>query len=215
MKKLLKKLLFALLAMLALAVLFAVAGEKQPVVAEEKPAAGAAAKGAPRFTADNQLIRPENYREWVYVSSGLGMSYSGEAGDASMGPMFDNVWVHPEAYRHFMATGTWPDQTMFVLEVRHSTGKASINKDGRFQAELVALEASVKDEKRFPTKWAYFGFMRDGKLQDSASAFPNSACYQCHTTNAAVDHTFVQFYPTLRPVAEVKGTYDKKKAEGH
>lgn len=183
---------------------------------EEKPEATKASTAyAPRYTADNKLIRPENYREWVYLSSGLGMSYNDEPGNAAMGPMFDNVWVHPEAYRHFLATGAWPDKTVFVLEVRHSTGKASINKDGRFQAELVALEASVKDEKRFPTKWAYFGFIRDGKLQESVSAFPNSACYQCHTDNGAVDHTFVQFYPTLRPIAEAKGTYDKKKAEAH
>ncbi|MCI0354947.1 MAG: cytochrome P460 family protein [Acidobacteria bacterium] len=197
--------------LLALVGLFAFAGEKQP---SATPKSGAATD-APRFTADNQLIRPDNYREWVYLSSGLGMSYSGEAGDASMGPMFDNVWVHPDAYRHFMATGTWPDKTIFVLEVRRSTSKASINKGGHFQGELVALEASVKDESRFPEKWAYFGFMNDGKLKDSTSAFPKAACYQCHTDNAAVDHTFVQFYPTLRPLAEAKGTYDKVKAEKH
>jgi len=207
-----KKSLLALL-LLTLVGLYVFAGEKP--AAGQKPVAAKESTDAPRFTADGQLIRPENYREWVYVSSGLGMSYSGEAGDASMGPMFDNVWVHPAAYHQFMATGTWPDKTIFVLEVRHSTSKASINKGGHFQAEMVALEASVKDESRFPTKWAYFGFMNDGKLKDSASAFPNSACFQCHTTNAAVDHTFVQFYPTLRPIAEAKGTYDKKKAEGH
>ena len=191
--------------------LFAVAGEKQPS-AGEKPAA---VKDTPRFTADNQLIRPENYREWVYLSSGLDMSYSEEARDPNMPPMFDNVWVHPDAYRHFLATGAWPDKTIFMLEVRHSASKASINKAGHFQAEMVALEASVKDEARFPEKWAYFGFVSDGKLKDSAAAFPKAACYQCHTTNAAVDHTFVQFYPTLRPIAESKGTFDKKKAEVH
>ncbi|MGH9530998.1 MAG: cytochrome P460 family protein [Terriglobales bacterium] len=205
-----KKLLLALLS-LALLGLFAFAGEKQPPAADK----AASTKDAPRFTADNQLILPENYREWVYVTSGLGMSYSGEAGDASMGSMFDNVWVHPDAYRHFLATGAWPDKTIFMLEVRHSTSKASINKGGHFQAGLVALEAAVKDESRFPEKWAYFGFVRDGQLKNSASAFPKSACYQCHTSNAAVDHTFVQFYPTLRPIAEAKGTYDKKKAEAH
>jgi hypothetical protein len=198
------------LSSLALAGLLAVAGEKQPAAGEP-----ASTKDAPRFTADGQLIRPENYREWVYVTSGLGMSYSGEAGDASMGPMFDNVWVHPDAYRHFLATGTWPDKTIFMLEVRHSESKASINKAGHFQGGMVALEASVKDESRFPEKWAYFGFISDGKLKDSAAAFPKSACYQCHTANAAVDHTFVQFYPTLRPIGESKGTFDKKKAERH
>jgi hypothetical protein len=199
------------LSLLALFGLLAVAGEKQPLAAE-KPAA---VKDAPRFTADNQLIRPENYREWVYLSSGLNMSYSEEARDRSMPPMFDNVWVHPDAYRHFMTTGTWLDKTIFMLEVRHSESKASINKAGYFQGGMVALEAAVKDEARFPEKWAYFGFIRDGQLKDTAAAFPKSACYQCHTTSAAVDHTFVQFYPTLRPIAEAKGTFDKKKAEAH
>jgi Cytochrome P460 len=189
----------------------------KPIFAgEEKPAAAAvSAAYAPRFTAENQLIRPENYREWVYLSSGVDMSYGPGAADASMGPMFDNVWVHPDAYRHFLATGTWPDKTVFVLEVRHSATKLNPNKRGAFQSELVGLEAEVKDEKRFAEKWAYFGFMEDGKLKESASRFPNSACYQCHTDNGAVDHTFVQFYPTLRPIAEAKGTFDKKKAEAH
>ena len=29
----------------------------------------------PRYTADGQLTRPDNYREWIYLSSGLGMTY--------------------------------------------------------------------------------------------------------------------------------------------
>ena len=31
-------------------------------------------------------------------------------------------------------------------------------------------------------------------------------CYTCHEAHAAVDTTFVQFYPTLLPVAKAKGT---------
>ena len=31
-------------------------------------------------------------------------------------------------------------------------------------------------------------------------------CYSCHTEHGAVDTTFVQFYPTLLPIAEHKGT---------
>ena len=31
-------------------------------------------------------------------------------------------------------------------------------------------------------------------------------CYTCHGTNTAVEHTFVQFYPTLLEVAKQKGT---------
>ena len=32
------------------------------------------------------------------------------------------------------------------------------------------------------------------------------ACYACHTAHAAVDTTFVQFYPTLLPTAQAKST---------
>ena len=37
--------------------------------------------------------------------------------------MFDNVFVNPEAYRVFVATGTWPDKTVFMLEARRAEGK--------------------------------------------------------------------------------------------
>jgi hypothetical protein len=36
---------------------------------------------------------------------------------------------------------------------------------------------------------------------------PTSAdCYSCHADHGAVDTTFVQFYPTLLPIARSKGS---------
>jgi len=36
---------------------------------------------------------------------------------------------------------------------------------------------------------------------------PRSAsCYSCHSEHGAVDTTFVQFYPTLLPIARSNGT---------
>src|SRR5580700_5839111 len=71
----------------------------------------------PQYTTDGQLKFPANYREWVYLSSGIDMSYGPGAGmDHSM---FDNVFVNPEAYEYFLANGTWPDKTMLVLQVRN------------------------------------------------------------------------------------------------
>ena len=45
-----------------------------------------------------------------------------------------------------------------------------------------------------------------------AAANPKAACWQCDGDRAAVEHTFVQFYPTLKPVAKKFGTY-KQAAE--
>jgi hypothetical protein len=159
-----------------------------------------------RFTADNQLIRPANYREWVFLSSGLGMTYGPNAAPGE--PRFDNVFVNPDAYRAFLATGTWPDGTIFALEVRRSSSKGSINKGGHFQADLAAVEFEVKDSRRFSSGWAYFGFNGpEEKLAATAKALPATAsCHACHRTNGAVQHTFVQFYPTLLEVAKKKGT---------
>ena len=86
----------------------------------------------PLFTSDGQLVLPRNYREWIYLSSGLGMTY-GPAAQADQGnPMFDNMFVTPKAYRAFLESGRRPDKTMFILEVRRAAGKGSINDGGHY-----------------------------------------------------------------------------------
>ncbi|HVW10696.1 MAG TPA: cytochrome P460 family protein [Bryobacteraceae bacterium] len=172
------------------------------------------AADGPRFNAAGQLQLPQNYREWIYLSSGLGMTYGPAASADTQNPAFDNVFVNPSSYRAFIETGHWPDKTMFVLEVRNAAEHGSINNGGHFQTEVRAIEAEVKDEKRFPRKWAWFGF---GKGETATMNPATSSCNQCHETNAAVETTFVQFYPTLLEVAKQKGTlnsaYLQKSAE--
>ena len=155
---------------------------------------------APRYVKGSNLVRPPDYRDWAFVSSGLGMDYNPAPGQ-ERAPVFQNVFVNPSSYREFMKTGKWPDKTTFVLEFRASTSEGSINKGGRFQSQLVGLEAEVKDS-RFPDGWAFFNFGRGNALQDSAEPQPDDAgCRECHTKNTAVERTFVQFYPTLLDVA--------------
>jgi hypothetical protein len=156
--------------------------------------------GHPQYASDNQLLRPADYREWIFLSSGLGMSYNAQTGDE----MFTNVFVPQWAYQEFTKSGKWPDRTMFVVEDRGSTSKGSINKVGHYQTDSMGIGVEVKDATRFPEKWAYFNFDEDTK---SASPNPKAACWQCHEDHAAVEHVFVQFYPTLKPVAKKFGTY--------
>ena len=154
----------------------------------------------PQLGESGQLLRPATYREWIWLSSGLGMAY-GPAAQQSAEPPFDNVFVNPPAYRSFLETGRWPDGTIFILEVRASMSKGSINRGGHFQGELRAIEAEVKERG----KWTFYGFQPGSK---SGRPIPETAsCYSCHSTNGAVDNTFVQFYPTLIEVARAKGTF--------
>ena len=160
----------------------------------------------PEYTSDGQLQRPKDFREWTYVTSGLGMSYSeAAAGKENPSPGFGNVFVETAAYKQFMATGKWPDKMVFVIENRQSATKGSIVKGGRFQTGgVMGLEVAVKDTARFKEDgWAYFFF--DAKADSAKRLGAQAQCNSCHNQNGATDNTFVQFYPTLLEVARAKG----------
>ena len=163
----------------------------------------AASDSSPQFTRDNKLVLPKDYREWIFLASGLGMTYG--TPEAARQQNFDNVFVYPAAYREFVRTGRWPDHTIFVLEVRAAAEKGSINTAGHYQTGVVAIEAEVKDRTRFPDgEWGYFAF--DSKADPAAPLSKARGCQACHSQNGAVESTFVQFYPTLLPIARAKGT---------
>ena len=158
----------------------------------------------PQYDEKGQLVRPADYREWMFLSAGFGMNYS-------PGPdsheMFTNVFVQRWAYNEFVNSGKWPEQTMFVIDERDAASRSSINQKGHYQTDLMGLAVEVKDSAKNPDKWAYYGYDADAK---TAGAMPKgNACWSCHDAHAAVEHTFVQFYPTLKVVAKKFGTYNE------
>lgn len=163
----------------------------------------AIAASVARYDGEGRLKFPSDYRRWVFLSSGHGMSYSPEAAPVT-DPPFDNVFADPVSYEEFLQTGTWRDGTMLVLEIRPGQSKGSINRRGAFQSgEPAAVEVHVKDLRRFPSGWAFFSFA----AKEPAPMIPTTAeCYSCHQQNGAVNTTFVQFYPTLLPIAREKRT---------
>jgi hypothetical protein len=161
---------------------------------------GLVAVAAIALAAEPKLRLPD-YRKWVYLGSGLGMSYTATSHE---NPAFTNVFAEPAAYDKFMQTGVWLDKTVLIAEMRESATNLSINKSGRVQTgKVLVVEAEVKDASK--GGWSFYGFengAQEGKL------FPKSAaCYSCHEDHAATDNTFVQFYPTLIDVAKKHGTY--------
>jgi Cytochrome P460 len=166
------------------------------------------ASDGPGFTKDGELIRPSNYREWIFLSSGLGMTYGPNAPAPGSPVRFDNIYVNPSSYREFTRSGKWPDGTILILEIRESESKGSINQHGRYQTSLVAIEANVKDSKRFPgAGWAFFDLSPAAGNKPVKRIAAGNRCEQCHSANGAVDNTFVQFYPELVPVAKKFGTF--------
>ncbi len=162
----------------------------------------------PRYDPKGQLIRPADYREWMFLSAGYGMNYS-------PGPdsheMFTNVFVQRWAYSEFANSGKWPEQSMFVIDERDAASRSSINHKGHYQTDLTGLVVEVKDSARNPDTWAYYVFNVDGK---TAEAMPKgNVCWSCHENHAAVEHTFVQFYPMLKAVAKKFGRYNEAREQ--
>ncbi len=164
------------------------------------PASSEERSPKPQYDENGNLLRPADYRDWEFLSAGYGMNYSPAPGSHEM---FTNVFVPRWAYQEFVSSGKWPEQTMFVIDERDAQSKGSINKTGHFQTDLMGLAVEVKDSKHFPDTWAYFGFDNDAKTAKAADK--GNSCFTCHSDHAAVEHSFVQFYPTLLPIAKSKG----------
>lgn len=163
-------------------------------------AAGAAlGQGAP---VPKQMAVPADYRQWVFLTSSLDLNY--DTASAPNRHMLDNVFVDPASYRSFLNTGTWPDKTVLIKENRFAESAGTLSKRGQFQIGMKNLEIHVKDEARFPGKWAFF-VSADGRAPGTLKA-QSERCYSCHQDHGAVNTTFVQFYPTLLPIAKDKGT---------
>jgi hypothetical protein len=161
---------------------------------------------AVEYDRDARMILPRDYRQWVFLTSSIGMSYL-PAVEPTTNPRFENIFVNPVAYQSFLKTGTWPDKTVLILEARGSDTNVSINKSGRVQTDVLAVEAHVKDASK--GGWAFYNF--GNGLRREGTLFPKSAnCYSCHEQNAAVDTTFVQFYSTFAEIAKAKGTFAEK-----
>ena len=141
----------------------------------------------PQFTNGDELVRPQNYREWVFISSGFHLSNSMSPTE---GATFMNVFVNPSAYQQFLISGNWPDSTILVEEIRKSSSEGPVNKTAQFQSDLTKIAVKVKAPARFPDQWAYYSFDSSAR---TAKPNPKAACWQCHHDHGGVDSTYVQF----------------------
>jgi len=156
---------------------------------------------AQQYTKHGELALPRDYRQWEFLSSSVAMNYpeEGPGGHA----MFGNLFVQPSARKQFENTGTWPDKTVLLIELRGVGHDAFLSKDAQFQTDIMGYEAHVKDSAR--GGWAFYFIPKDAA---SGKAFDKTAkCFSCHADHGAVDTTFVQYYPTLIEAAKRHGTY--------
>lgn len=194
-------------AMAVLAAVLAVAGMLTgggpAALAEGSPAWG------PQWTADGELVLPEDYHHWVFLGSPL--TPNALNGGAAGFPEYHNVYIHPEPYRIYRETGEFPEGTILLKELQliqpgtHEDG-SRIEASGRgyFPGTLNGIDISVKDSRRFrdTNGWGFFNFGHHAPpYLEAAAAAPKEACAACHEANATYDMVFTKFY---QPILEAK-----------
>ena len=152
------------------------------------------------INSDGELVRPTDYRSWVFVGTPLTPNDL-NAGAAPF-PEFHTVYIDPVSYDVYRRTGRFRDGTILMKELISVGSKQAVSGAGYFMGEFIGLEATIKSSQHFPDEpgnWAYFSFTSDdGPLESVAAPINKVVCNACHQANAADDFVFTQYYPVLR-----------------
>ena len=153
------------------------------------------------WNSKGELIRPEGWREWVFV--GTPVTPNDMNGGKAPFPEFHNVYIDPVSFAEYSKSGKFPDGTILVKELVSVGSKAAVSGQGYFQGEFIGLEATIKSKSQHPDEpgnWAYYSFTTEGggDLNNVATAFETAKCNTCHQSSAADDWVFTQYYPVLR-----------------
>ena len=79
------------------------------------PKVGTAEKSWAKFDRQGNLLRPEGYREWIYVGTPLTPNELNPP--AAAFPEFHNVYIDPDSYAHYKKTGKFRQGTILVKEL--------------------------------------------------------------------------------------------------
>jgi len=166
------------------------------------PEVGTAENSWAKFDKEGNLLRPDGWRDWIYVGTPLTPNELNPP--AAPFPEFHNVYIDPDSYAHYKKTGKFREGTILVKELVSVGSKAAASGKGYFMGEFVGLEATVKDARRFPKEpgnWGYFTFSHEPPpYPATAKIQPTATCNVCHQGSAADDWVFTQYYPVLRAV---------------
>jgi hypothetical protein len=199
-------------AMLTLPLVLVGCGERPEETADDdaKAVVAAAMTHEASYTADGELIRPHDWREWIFV----GMPVTPDAlndGKAVL-PEAQAVYIDPTSWKHWKETGTFREGAMFAVELTllmtegadEDGSTTQLTGRGFFQDDFSGLQFAIKDSERFanePGNWAYFSTSigaRESDYPKTMAALPTKDCNSCHEANGGQDWVFTQLYPVLR-----------------
>lgn len=171
------------------------------------PKAALAGDYSAKFNSKGELIRPEGWREWIYVGTPLTPNSLNKP-EAPF-PEFHSVYIDPKSYAVWKKTGKFREGTLIAKELTLVGSTKAVSGKGFFMGEFQGFEIAYKSKQRYPKEpsgWAYFTFGHQPEpYQATAPAQPTAACAACHVAAAADDMVFTQYYPVLRAAKGRKG----------
>jgi hypothetical protein len=127
-----------------------------------------------------ELVRPTNYREWVFVGAPVTPKDMNDGKSAF--PEFHNVSIDPASWAHYKKNQRIPERHDYSQRIgqrwRQEIGEWKWVLRGRIPWH----RANGQDKKRFADKfnsWPYFGF----NDKPSAAGQPDGRCAACHKAN--------------------------------
>ena len=101
-----------------------------------------------KFNASGEMIRPEGWREWIYV--GTPLTPNSLNPPAAPFPEFHSVYIDPKSWAHYKKTGRFREGTMLAKELAAVGATQATSGKGFFMGELIGFEIAYKSKKRFP-----------------------------------------------------------------
>ncbi|MHA1597186.1 MAG: di-heme oxidoredictase family protein [Alphaproteobacteria bacterium] len=166
--------------------------------------------GPAHFAEDGTLVRPADYREWVFLGAKV-MANDQNYGE-TYAPGIHATYMDPGAFAHWKKTGEFRDGTVLVRETAAIGSTEFMSANGYFPGEFDGLQAMVKAPDRFPdTRWGFFAFGKPPYAErvPPALGLGETDCAGCHT-DADTDWVFTRFYPVLNAAAPNKKTEAQK-----
>lgn len=152
-----------------------------------------------QFDNSGNLIRPTNYREWVFAgSAATPLSHDAHA----LFPDLQFTYIDPVSYKFWQENGYFRDGTIIVKEIAYVGDTQSSVGKGFYTGQYRSLSASVKDSSKFPNtkdNWNYFNWTNreDKKLNNTAIPL-GAQCSGCHQANAPDGTVFYNLLSVLR-----------------
>jgi hypothetical protein len=144
---------------------------------------------------------------WVHLGTWIVTSQAAagpSAGGITHANGLHEVYTQPDSLKAFKATGSWPDGTVLVLDVRPvlwddmPTGHVMYAGDEAEAAVMIKdSQGRFKDHPNWGKGWGWALF-KSGEPQKVISKDHQIDCLGCHEVAGDSDFVFVQGYPVLR-----------------